>query len=131
MSLLSDTEYLLHVFQVLVAYLPTTLRISALSLLWAVAIALPVAVIQLRKIPVLDPVTRVYVLLARACPLMIQIYLVYFGIPLLLLYLRQAGRMDITLPVPPETLAILALSISPVASSSGWPSPGPWPSSPR
>ena len=112
MSLFSDTEYLLHIFRVLCTYLPTTLRISALSLAWAMVIALPVAVIQLRKIPVLGPITQIYVLLARACPLMIQIYLVYFGIPLFLLYLRQTGRLDVTLPVPPETLAILALSIN-------------------
>ena len=112
MNLFSDTSYLLHALKVLCTYLPTTLRISALSLLWAVVIALPVAVIQLRKVPILNPLTRAYVLLARACPLMIQIYLVYFGIPLFLLYLRQTGRMDVTLPVPPETLAILALSIN-------------------
>lgn len=112
MSLFSDTEYLLHVLRVLVTYLPTTLRISALSLLWAMIIGLLVAVIQLKRVPVLDPLTRIYVLLTRACPLMIQLYLVYFGIPLLLLYLRQTGRMDVTIPVPPETLAVLALSVN-------------------
>ena len=97
MSLFSDTEYLLHVLRVLVTYLPTTLRISALSLLWAMIIGLLVAVIQLKRVPVLDPLTRIYVLLTRACPLMIQLYLVYFGIPLLLLYLRQTGRMPIVI----------------------------------
>lgn len=88
MNLLSDTEYLFHVLKTLITFLPTTLRIAAVSLLCSIVIALPIVLLQIRKVPVLAKVTSAYVLIARACPLMIQIYLVYFGIPLFILWLR-------------------------------------------
>lgn len=112
MNLLSDTEYLFHVLKTLITFLPTTLRIAAVSLLCSIVIALPIVLLQIRKVPVLAKVTSAYVLIARACPLMIQIYLVYFGIPLFMLWLRQSGYAVEMVSFQPEVLAIIALSIN-------------------
>lgn len=112
MNLLSDTEYLFEVLKILITYLPMTLRISVLSLICSLVIALPVVLLQINRVPVLGKLTSAYVLVTRACPIMIQIYLVYFGIPLLLLYLKQQGYAVTMISFPPETLAVIALSIN-------------------
>lgn len=46
MNLLSDTEYLFHVLKTLITFLPTTLRIAAVSLLCSIVIALPIVLLQ-------------------------------------------------------------------------------------
>ena len=107
-----DTEYLFSVLKILVTYLPTTLRISVISLLCSLVISVPVVLLQIKKVPVLGKLTSVYVLIARACPVMIQIYLVYFGIPLFILYLKQCGYGIGMVSFQPEVLAIIALSIN-------------------
>lgn len=112
MNLLFDVEYIFHVLKVLVTYLPETLYIAALSLLGSLVIALPIVIIQIRDIPVLRKLSDFYVLIMRACPLMIQIYLVYFGIPLLLLSLKQKGYAIEMTNFQPDVLAVIAMSVS-------------------
>ncbi|WP_248923992.1 amino acid ABC transporter permease [Paenibacillus hamazuiensis] len=73
-------EYLPKLLQ----YLPTTLLILAASVLLGVAIGLLLALIRLYRLPVLNQLVIAYVSFTRGTPILIQLFLVYYGIPELL-----------------------------------------------
>lgn len=75
-------EILLSSFPRLVAYclqvtIPLTVCIYALSLVLAFVLAL----IQVQNLPVLKQLARVYVWVFRGTPLIVQMYIIFFGLP--------------------------------------------------
>ena len=61
--------------------LTITLPLTAISFTFALVIAVVVALIQYAKIPVLKTICRIYIWIMRGTPLLIQLYLVFFGLP--------------------------------------------------
>jgi len=57
-----------------------TLKLTAMSLAIGMLIALPVAVLRLQRIPVLDGFLRGYIFVFRGTPMLVQTYLVYYGL---------------------------------------------------
>ena len=58
-----------------------TLPLTALSFLLALAIAVIVALIQYAHVRVLRQVCRFYIWVVRGTPLLVQLYLVFYGLP--------------------------------------------------
>ncbi|WP_068775856.1 amino acid ABC transporter permease [Paenibacillus sp. FJAT-26967] len=69
----------------LLAYLHVTLFILLVSLLIGAVIGFTLALIRLYKVPVLGRIVTVYVSFMRGTPILIQLFLVYYGVPQLLL----------------------------------------------
>ena len=67
--------------------LTITLPLTALSFACALVIAVIVALIQLANIPVLKQICRAYIWIMRGTPLLIQLYIVFFGLPSIGIYL--------------------------------------------
>ncbi|SFE58193.1 amino acid ABC transporter permease [Alteribacillus iranensis] len=65
--------------------LPLTLAMLVVSLIFAMLIGIVIAFIRIEKIPVLHQLATVYLSFTRSTPLIVQLFLVYFGIPQLLL----------------------------------------------
>ncbi len=61
--------------------LKITLPLTAAAFTWAFCIAIVNALIQFANIPVLKQASRLYVWIMRGTPLMIQLYIVFFGLP--------------------------------------------------
>ena len=61
--------------------LTITLPLTAISFTFALVIAVVVALVQYAKIPVLRTICRIYIWIMRGTPLLIQLYLVFFGLP--------------------------------------------------
>ncbi len=57
-----------------------TLKLTTLSLAFGMAIALPVAVLRMQRIPYLDGFLRGYIFAFRGTPMLVQTYLVYYGL---------------------------------------------------
>ncbi len=57
-----------------------TLQLTGLSLLIGFCIALPAGIVRARRVPVLSPIINGYVYLFRGTPLLVQLYLVYYGL---------------------------------------------------
>jgi polar amino acid transport system permease protein len=72
----------------LLAYLPVTLFIMLLSILIGYVVGLPLALIKIRKIPVLWQITAFFVSFTRGTPILVQLYIAYYGIPLFLRYVN-------------------------------------------
>lgn len=61
--------------------LKVTLPLTALGFLLALAVALVVAVIQYARIKVLKELCRVYIWIVRGTPLIVQLFIVFYGLP--------------------------------------------------
>ncbi|MBW5449278.1 ABC transporter permease subunit [Cohnella sp. CFH 77786] len=83
-----DIGYVFHFIPKLLSTLGTTLSIVAGSLLLGLAVGLLAALPRLYRVPVLQRVSRLYVSFFRGTPILIQLFLLYFGLPELL---KQAG----------------------------------------
>ena len=75
-------ELLLQSFpKILLPGLTVTIPLTAISFGCAMIIATFVAMIQYAKIPILKEIARIYIWIFRGTPLLIQLYVVFFGLP--------------------------------------------------
>ncbi|MEH7288338.1 amino acid ABC transporter permease [Priestia megaterium] len=65
--------------------LPLTLFMLGLSLLFTLLLGFVIALIRIQKKPVLSKMATIYLSFMRCTPLLVQLFLVYFGLPQLLL----------------------------------------------
>jgi len=73
---------LLDSFPKLLSYgVKVTLPLTALSFALALVIAVIVALIQYGKVKVLKEICRFYIWIIRGTPLLVQLYVVYYGLP--------------------------------------------------
>lgn len=68
----------------LLQYLPITLAIVILSMIVGLVFALIIALVRLNKIPVLTQLFTLLVSFVRGTPLLVQLYLSYYGVPIAL-----------------------------------------------
>ena len=75
-------EVLLDAFPRLLGYgLRVTIPLTLLSFTLAIIIAVIVALIQYANIKVLRQICRFYIWVVRGTPLLVQLYLIFYGLP--------------------------------------------------
>ncbi|MDO4619042.1 MAG: amino acid ABC transporter permease [Lachnospiraceae bacterium] len=100
-------EQFLKSFPILLAKLPYTLGIVAVILFFSVLFSLGIAFLRMRKNPVVRGITRVYISIMRGIPLMLLLFVAYYGVPLLL----QLFGIDVS-DVSPVVFAVIAFVLS-------------------
>lgn len=97
----------------IIKFIPVTLNITAVSILFALIIALVSAIIRINKIPVLDKIVGLYISFIRGTPLLVQMYLSYYGFPKAFDYInmRYGTEIDIT-GVPAIVFVYVAFSLN-------------------
>jgi octopine/nopaline transport system permease protein len=110
-----DWTFLSETFFSLVAAIPTTLSLAALSILFGAVLALALAMARLSRIAPLDWIGRSYVFVFRGTPLLVQIFLIYYGLGQF-----PAVRHSILWPIlrQPYWCAVLALTLNTAAYAS-------------
>ena len=94
-------------------YLPVTLELAIISMIVSMVLGLPLALIKIKRIPVLTQFSNLYISLIRGTPVLVQLYVVYFGIPLLLRYINQQhGTFYNVNGIPAIVYAFVALAIN-------------------
>ncbi|MDR2601465.1 MAG: amino acid ABC transporter permease [Spirochaetaceae bacterium] len=78
-------RYVFEYFPKIVAFLPTTLLIVAVAAVFGVLIGALFAIARIEQIPVLREIAAVSVSFIRGTPIFIQLFVVYYGLPMLLL----------------------------------------------
>lgn len=68
-------------WKILLPGLTVTIPLTAISFFLAMIIATIVALIQFAKIPVLKQLCRIYIWIIRGTPLLVQLYVIFFGLP--------------------------------------------------
>ncbi|ASK56653.1 ABC transporter permease [Vibrio tarriae] len=76
-----DFHYMLELLPILLKYLGTTLEMASWGLVFALILALILANIRVFKVPVLDPLSQLYISFFRGTPLLVQLFLLYYGLP--------------------------------------------------
>jgi octopine/nopaline transport system permease protein len=75
-----DLAFLSETFVTLIGGVPLTLRLAFLSVAFGAAIALLLALMRLSGVKLLDLVARAYVFAFRGTPLLVQVFLIYYGL---------------------------------------------------
>jgi polar amino acid transport system permease protein len=81
-----DIELVFTLIPKLLKYLPVTIELTLISMLVGLLLGLLLAIIKIKKIPVLYQLSVVFISFIRGTPILVQLYLTYAGIPLILKY---------------------------------------------
>ena len=97
MAKLFDPSYILQVFPILIAQLPTTLLVTAVALVFGLILGTLTAVFQVRRVPLLFQIGKIYISFIRGTPMIVQLFLFFFLLPALFRLLGMANVQSIPL----------------------------------
>lgn len=103
-------------FQRLFSSLPVTLEITAVAALLGLLVGFLLALARIYKVPVLSQIATVYISFMRGTPLLVQIFLAYYGIPMMLrIWNFQTGSNYNISAIPAILFAFVAFSLNEAA----------------
>jgi putative amino-acid transport system permease protein len=76
-----DFAYMIELLPILFKYLGTTLEMAIWGVFFALALALVLANLRVFKVPVLNQLSQLYISFFRGTPLLVQLFLLYYGLP--------------------------------------------------
>lgn len=76
-----DFDYMAGLVPVILSYAPLTLGMASLAMAIALALAAMLAVVRVLRVPVLDRFVAVFISFFRGTPLLVQLFLFYYGLP--------------------------------------------------
>lgn len=97
-----DFDYMLGLVPVLLGYVPLTLGMALASMAFALVLAALLAVERVIRVPVLDQAVMLFISFFRGTPLLVQLFLFYYGLPQLVSFLSQINGV---------TAAIMGLTL--------------------
>ncbi len=111
-----DYQFLIDTFFVALSGVPTALMITVVALLIALPLSFLLALTRINRIPILNRFAQVYVSFVRGTPVIVQIFIVYSSVPLLLksLFEKYHIEMDIY-DVNPLWYAFIVFSLNTTA----------------
>lgn len=97
-----DLDYMLGLLPVLLKYVPLTLAMASVAMVLALALASLMAIVRVLRVPGLDQLTKVFISFFRGTPLLVQLFLFYYGLPQIFSFLTAidgvtAAVMGLTL----------------------------------
>lgn len=84
MEKLFIADYFWHFLPRLIEALPVTLAIVVVATLIGTIFGLIIAIIRIERVPILNQIATVIVSFLRGTPIYIQLFIVYFGVPILM-----------------------------------------------
>lgn len=113
MSKIFDWQLVFTEIPALLKYLPVTLNLTVIALVIGWVVGLLIAFVKIRNIPVLRQICSLFVSIVRGTPIIVQLYLTYFGIPIALKYYNFYNGTNFNVNgVPPIIFAIVALGLN-------------------
>lgn len=79
-----NLEYMWGLLPVLLRYLPLTLQMATIAMFFALILACLMAVIRVTKVPLLNGLAMLFISFFRGTPLLVQLFLFYYGLPQLI-----------------------------------------------
>ena len=67
--------------QILIPGLLVTIPLTILSFIFGLVLAVLTALVQIADIPILKPLARFYIWIIRGTPLLVQLYVIFYGLP--------------------------------------------------
>ncbi|WP_392565082.1 amino acid ABC transporter permease [Utexia brackfieldae] len=97
-----DFNYFIHVFPAIIPYVPVTLYLAVVSMLFAMIVGMMIALVRSARLPVIDQLMALYISLFRGIPSVVLLFIIYYGLPQLFPVLTKMGAI---------TAAILCFSL--------------------
>ncbi len=79
-----DLDYMLGLVPVILGYVPLTIGMALAGMVGALVLASLMAVERVVRVPVLDPFVQLFISFFRGTPLLVQLFLFYYGLPQIL-----------------------------------------------
>lgn len=113
MTKLFDFKLVFTQIPKLLEYLPVTLELTAVAMVIGWLFGFVIAIVKKNKTPVLSQIATVFVSIMRGTPIIVQLYLTYFGIPIALKYINyyQGTHYNIN-AIPSIIFAMVALGLN-------------------
>jgi len=92
-----DVEYMWELIPVLLGYVPLTLFMALIGMFFALILASVMAVERVFRVPVLDVFVRLFISFFRGTPLLVQLFLFYYGLPQVLAFLTTINGVTATI----------------------------------
>lgn len=113
MPKLFDPKLVITQIPKLLEYLPVTLELTAVAMVIGWFFGFLIALVKKNKIPVLSQLAALFVSVMRGTPIIVQLYLSYFGIPIALKYFNYYHGTDYNVNAVPSILfAMVALGLN-------------------
>lgn len=95
----------------LLSKIPITLELAGLAFLLSLVLGLLIAIFRYKKIKVLSQLSTAFLSIIRGTPMLIQLYIAYYGIPAILRLINSMGAsIDVNI-VPKIVYAFVALGL--------------------
>lgn len=88
-----DFAYMLEAVPSLLRFVPVTLFLAVTAMVISIVVGLILALCRFTKAPVLDQLAQVYISFFRGVPTLVQLFLVYFGLPQIFPAMAGMGAM--------------------------------------
>lgn len=113
MGKLFDVSLVFTSIPELLEKLPITLELALLSMLLGLILGLVMAIIKMRKIKVLTQITNLLISLLRGTPVIVQLYVAFFGIPMFFKAINQRFGTNLAVAdIPGIAYAMVALGLN-------------------
>ena len=113
MANLFDVSAVFEQIPRILQYLPTSLGLTVLSMLVATVLGMILGVLKMKEIPVVKQIVNFLVTIIRGTPVIVLLYIAYFGIPMFQKYLAlQRGETYTSAGGSGFMYAVIALGIS-------------------
>lgn len=113
MSKIFDFKLVFTQIPVLLKYLPVTLELAFFSVFIGLLLGLAIALIKMKKNKILNRFANIYISLLRGTPILVQLYIAYFGIPMLFKYINfRLGTNFHVADIPGFVYAVFAMSLN-------------------
>lgn len=98
-------------FPDLISKIPITLELAALAFIVSLVVGLLIAVQRYKKIRVLSQIATAFLSIMRGTPMLIQLYVAYYGIPAILRIFNSLGaNIDVNI-IPKMVYAFISLGL--------------------
>ena len=109
-------RFLIDTFFVALSGVPITLLVTIVALLIALPLGFLLALTRINQVPVLNWFSRIYVSFVRGTPIIIQIFIVYASVPLMLSLFFEKYNININIyDINPIWYAFIVFSFSTTA----------------
>lgn len=114
-----DVSLIWEYWPVVLQGLPTTLKLTVVATLFGIFFGFLIAIVKINRVPVLRQICSVYVSFIRGVPLMVLLYMSYYGLPLITMSIndRFGTNLDIN-SITPFTFALVAFVMQEAAYES-------------
>ncbi|MGW7928115.1 amino acid ABC transporter permease [Staphylococcus xylosus] len=109
-------DFVLYTITEVLKGVPNTIMISIVAIIIGLIVGLCFALIRLKRIPVLSQFIIIYNSFFRSTPLIVQLFILYYGLPAFIIFLNDQFRWHINPDIfPPLIIAFIVFSLHAIA----------------